>query len=205
MRLYALVAPVYSSWVTIGSFGAFPAMYRRISERLPLQPGNTVLDLCCGTGLMTRHLAEKVGPTGTVIGVDLSKQMLGVAQHRARNLPGHIEFICADVTNYTPPAQVDGILFSIALSCIPDCEAVLERAVGFLRPGGWLILVDAFINQGRVQYALTNRYSRLKGAMIGADPRNQIRETAHALLEEVSIEAFHGGLYSLVKGRRPQA
>ena len=59
--------------------GAFQHWRERLVARLPARPGDTVLDVGCGTGLCLPLLREKVGPGGTIVGIDASEQMLQVA------------------------------------------------------------------------------------------------------------------------------
>ena len=55
---------------------------KRFMTYLDIQPGQHVLDLACGTGLLTFREAEAVGPQGQVVGVDVTPSMLAVATHR---------------------------------------------------------------------------------------------------------------------------
>ena len=61
---------------------AFRYWRELLVERLPIRRGDTVLDVGCGTGLCLPLLQHKVGPTGAIIGIDESEQMLDVAADR---------------------------------------------------------------------------------------------------------------------------
>jgi ubiquinone/menaquinone biosynthesis C-methylase UbiE len=127
--------------------------------------------------------------------------MLRVARRRAdRNGWQNVELIESDVGRFSPAQPVDGVVFSICLSCVPNAEEVFRRAATFLRPGRPLVLVDAFINRGRWYYGITNLQNRVKGWMIGAKPENRLRETAQEILDRVEITPHHAGLYTLVRG-----
>ena len=61
---------------------AFQHWRERLVARLPVRPGDTVLDVGCGTGLCLPLLHDKVGPTGRIVGIDASEDMLQVAADR---------------------------------------------------------------------------------------------------------------------------
>jgi demethylmenaquinone methyltransferase/2-methoxy-6-polyprenyl-1,4-benzoquinol methylase len=67
---------------------AFRQWRELLVASLPLRPGDTVLDVGCGTGLCAPLLHRQVGPTGTVIGIDESGQMLAVAADRVTDTAG---------------------------------------------------------------------------------------------------------------------
>lgn len=105
-------------------------------ERLALWPGNTVVDLGCGTGLSLSLLAKAVGPEGKVIGVDASPEMLGRARRRVeKRRLANVELVEAFAQDFQPPTPVDGVLACNVnqLICSPE---VVQNAVGWLKPGG---------------------------------------------------------------------
>jgi demethylmenaquinone methyltransferase/2-methoxy-6-polyprenyl-1,4-benzoquinol methylase len=110
---------------------------------LNLEPGNTVVDIGCGTGLTFAYLHEGVGPEGKIIGVDLSSDMLDQARQRIREHNWkNVELVCADATEYTFPKNVDAILSNFALILIPNCGQVVANACQALKPGGRLSILD---------------------------------------------------------------
>ena len=75
----------------------------RARRLLNLRPDDQVIDLCCGTGAVTRCLAEAV-PLGRVVGVDFSEGMLEPARrHRSQSRLNHIEYLCSDVLKVPLP------------------------------------------------------------------------------------------------------
>ncbi len=81
-----------------------------VDDRLDLKPGDTVLELGCGTGLNFPLILEKVGPQGRIIGVDIAPGMLEVARRKARmNNWSNIELIETDLTLFNFPVGVDAV------------------------------------------------------------------------------------------------
>ena len=76
-RLYNLIARIYDLRIGLWMPGRKPAL-----EALRPRPGDTVLDLACGTGLNFRHIIERIGPQGRIVGVDCTRGMLKRARHR---------------------------------------------------------------------------------------------------------------------------
>lgn len=110
---------------------------------LDLNPGNTVLELGCGTGLNFPLILEKIGPQGKIIGVDISPGMLEVARQKARrNHWSNIELIESDLTLFNFPDGVDAIFSSGVFGYIPEYELVIEKAHGALSSGGHFAILD---------------------------------------------------------------
>ncbi len=87
-----------ASWYdTVSAEPIYRVGRERAVPALHLQEGSRVLDIGCGTGLNFPLLLDAVGPTGHVVGVDLSSEMLGVARRKTRNAPpGNVSLIEAD-------------------------------------------------------------------------------------------------------------
>jgi ubiquinone/menaquinone biosynthesis C-methylase UbiE len=108
-------------------------------RRLALQPGETVIDLGCGSGLSLSLLVKAVGPEGHVIGVDASPDMLARARQRveARGWRG-VELAEAFAQDFQPTAPVDAVLACNVNQLICSSE-VMESAVAWLKPGGRIV------------------------------------------------------------------
>ena len=118
--------------------------YRKLAIReLDLRPGNTVVEIGCGTGLNFNYLEQAVGPEGRIIGVDLTDKMLAVARERiARNGWPNVELIKADAAAYTFPDRLNGILSTFAITLIPEYENIIGRGADALDYNGRMVIVD---------------------------------------------------------------
>ena len=86
---------------------------RRTVAKLALQPGQTVLDVACGTGMSFPLLREGVGESGRIIGVELSPAMLAIARERcAREGWSHVTLVESAMETADIPVPVDAILFN---------------------------------------------------------------------------------------------
>ena len=134
--LYDRLAPVYDAVAAAYDLVGSGRFHRRAVEALDLRPGDTAVDLACGTGVNLPHLVEAVGPTGRVVGVDLSPGMLAQARQRAEaNGWRNVELVEADVRDYAFPEPVHGVVSTFGLEMVPEHDAVVARAVAALAPG----------------------------------------------------------------------
>lgn len=108
-----------------------------VAPRLDLVGGETVLDLACGPGTLTRHLADAVGPGGLVIGADLSPAMLTRAARAVT--AANTVFVRADAMALPlRDACLDAVCCSLCLQLVPDLDTALAQIRRVLRPGGRL-------------------------------------------------------------------
>lgn len=101
--------------------------------------GQRVLDQGCGYGSASRHLAA-LG--ASVVGVDVSAEMLAHGRRREATDPAGVEYLLGDATNdaWWDGRPFDGVVSNMALMDIDDLDGALDTAVRVLRPGGWLSL-----------------------------------------------------------------
>jgi ubiquinone/menaquinone biosynthesis C-methylase UbiE len=109
-----------------------------------IRSGFHVLDIATGTGLLAIKAAQKVGPTGKVLGIDISKGMLAEAHRKAAAAElRNIDFVLADAERLEFPREsFDRVFCSSALVSMLDIPRALHHWIDFLRPGG-IIAFDA--------------------------------------------------------------
>lgn len=120
-----------------------PAIFARwapdLIELAGLRPGERVLDVACGTGVVTRLAAERVGPTGKVTGLDINTEMLAAA--RAQAAPPTVEWVEGSaLTVPLPDGSVDAVVCQQGLQFFPDRTAAVREMHRVLAPGGRLAL-----------------------------------------------------------------
>ena len=107
-----------------------------------IRPGQTVLDVCCGTGASAIPAAERVGKAGRVIGVDFAENLLELARAKAKERAlDNVEFVPGDMTALTLPDQsfdVVNCVFGIFFA--PDMAGALLGLWRKVRPGGRIVL-----------------------------------------------------------------
>jgi tRNA A58 N-methylase Trm61 len=118
--------------------GVFQPYRRAVVEALPLQPGQVVLDVGCGTGLCCNLLRDKVGPGGTVIGIEESPEMAAVArEHIAREGWRNVTVVQASAEDARLEATADAALFCAVHDILQSPDA-LRNITAKLCPGAWV-------------------------------------------------------------------
>lgn len=117
----------------------------RVAEAARIRRGHRVLDVCCGTGVLTRAAAVRAGPAGAVTGLDISPRMLAVAASLSPNLTwlqGRAEALPF------PDQSFDAVVSQFGLMFVPHPPVALREMMRVLVPGGrlavavWASLAD---------------------------------------------------------------
>jgi ubiquinone/menaquinone biosynthesis C-methylase UbiE len=118
------------------------AQRRRAVQALGLRPGSAVVEVACGTGRNFPLIESLIGPSGRIVGVDLTDAMLAQAQKRIEtNGWSNISLVQADAAEFDFPSGVDAILTTYALTQVPECADVIAHGTAALTGSGrWVVL-----------------------------------------------------------------
>jgi ubiquinone/menaquinone biosynthesis C-methylase UbiE len=177
----------------------------RAVRALGLRPGDSVVDIACGTGLNFPLIEKMIGPDGRIVGVDLTDAMLARAQDRTdSNGWRNVSLVQADAAGFNFPTGVDAILSTYALTQVHDCGDVIAHGAAALARGGRLVVLDLKFpdNAPRRLAQLGTALARPFGSMdewIARRPWEAIRAAMQERLADVSwTELFLGTAFLAV-------
>jgi len=165
-QLFAPLGPTYDRVSAVLSFGQDPRWRRFLVSRIEAGPGDRVIDVATGTGLVARELVRAKGCS--VVGVDQSAAMLAEARRR---LNGQVELVeaTADALPFAD-GEFDALTFTYLLRYVDDPAATLRELVRVVRPGGTIAGLEFGLPRG-VARSLWELWVRgglpLAGAAIG--------------------------------------
>ena len=145
-----------------------------------LRPGEVVVDLGCGGGLDVFLAAQKVGPTGKAIGIDMTPEMILRAKKNANTgkSSGNVEFHLAAIDKMPlPDASVDVVISNCVINLAPDKEAVFREIHRILKPGGRVAVSDIALKK-----------------TLPEDLKANIMAFVGCIAGAISIEAYREGL-----------
>ncbi|MFQ5583398.1 MAG: class I SAM-dependent methyltransferase [Calditrichia bacterium] len=179
---------------------------RRAVDALNLKPGDTVVDMGCGTGLNFPLLQQAAGESRRIIGVDITEAMLAQARKRIRKHTWrNLELVKCDGVDFQFPAGVNGIISTFALGLIPGFETIIANGARALSPGGrWVVLElkvpSDWLGNLLPLFMPIIEHIGVPKKLIEERPWEIVRETFEANLENVSIEEFYLGTTYLISG-----
>ena len=155
-----------------------------------LNPGETVLDLGSGGGIDVLLSARRVGPTGKAYGLDMTDEMLALANENKRKAgASNVEFLKGEIENIPLlDCSVDVIISNCVINLSADKERVLHEAYRVLRPGGRFAVSDV-VTRGAINPEIRKSVLLWVGCVAGALDENEYRaKLASAGFEQIEIE-----------------
>src|SRR6478672_9324535 len=186
--------PITSNIYTAAQEGEVPATAVRASlgcgnptALAELKAGETVLDLGSGGGIDVLLSARRVGPTGKAFGLDMTDEMLALANENKRKAGAtNVEFLKGEIEEIPlPDNSVDVIISNCVINLSADKQRVIDEAFRVLKPGGRFAVSDVVV-RGEVPAAVKRNMELWVGCVAGA-----LEEKEYArLLERAGFEAI---------------
>jgi arsenite methyltransferase len=112
-----------------------------------IPPGSHVLDIGCGAGVDTLVASKMTGPFGSVLGIDITPEMIQRAEANKKEIGAeNVVFQLDRVQALTGiDESFDVVISNGALNLVPEKEEVIAAAFRLLKPGGWLLVADQFL------------------------------------------------------------
>jgi len=155
-----------------------------------LKPGEVVLDLGSGGGIDVLLSARRVGPTGKVYGLDMTGEMLALANENKRKAGAdNVEFLKGEIENVPlPDNAVDVIISNCVINLSADKDRVLREAFRVLKPGGRLAVSDV-VTRGVIPNEIRQKVLLWVGCIAGALDETDYRSKLKAVgFEQVEVE-----------------
>lgn len=155
-----------------------------------LNAGETVLDLGSGGGIDVLLSAKRVGPTGKAYGLDMTDDMLALAEENKRKAGvGNAEFLKGEIEHIPlPDDSVDVIISNCVINLSANKDRVLDEAFRVLKPGGRFAVSDV-ITRGEMLPEIRNSILIWVGCVAGALEENEYRSKLDAAgFEQIDIE-----------------
>jgi arsenite methyltransferase len=155
-----------------------------------LKPGEVVLDLGSGGGIDVLLSARRVGPTGKAYGLDMTDEMLALANENKRKAGAeNVEFLKGEIENIPlPDNSVDVIISNCVINLSADKDHVLREAFRVLKPGGRFAVSDV-VTRGGIPEQIRERILLWVGCVAGALDENEYRSKLRAAgFEQVEVE-----------------
>jgi arsenite methyltransferase len=178
-----------------------------------LHEGEVVLDLGSGGGIDVILSAKRVGPTGTAYGVDMTDEMLALAQQNARDAGvTNVHFLKGEIEAVPLPAgSVDVIISNCVINLSTDKAAVLTEMARVLRPGGRIGISDVVAEDSLSASERAERGSFI-GCIAGALSKGEYEAGLEAAgFEQISVafthevaDRMHGAIVKAVKTSKPE-
>lgn len=143
-KVFEKISDNYDKMNSVISFQQHIKWRKDTMKRMNVKPGSKALDVCCGTGDWTIALAEAVGPSGEVTGLDFSQNMLNVGIEKVKSLGlKQVNLIHGNAMELPfPDNSFDYVTIGFGLRNVPDYLQVLKEMNRVLKPGGIAVCLE---------------------------------------------------------------
>jgi demethylmenaquinone methyltransferase/2-methoxy-6-polyprenyl-1,4-benzoquinol methylase len=165
------IAPVYDRLGSILSLGLDGRWRAAVVESTGIKPGDAAIDVAAGTGKLASVLADRVGPFGRVVAVDLSPRMVERGAAETRDLV-QLEFMLGDALALPfDDGRFDAATIAFGLGTLPDLAAGLRELRRVVRPGGRIVCLEPTMPRprwwGRIYRRTASRLAPLAVSIAG--------------------------------------
>lgn len=212
----------YDQMNSVISFQQHKAWRKDTMKRMNVQKGSKALDVCCGTADWTIALADAVGPSGEVVGLDFSKNMLKIGQEKIEALSlNQVELIHGNAMELPfEDNTFDYVTIGFGLRNVPDYMQVLKEMHRVVKPGGKVVCLETsqptligfkqmyffyfrFIMPvfGKLFAKSYNEYSWLQESARDFPGMNELAKMFEAAgLKNVKVKPYTGGVAAMHMG-----
>jgi demethylmenaquinone methyltransferase / 2-methoxy-6-polyprenyl-1,4-benzoquinol methylase len=143
-NVFEKISDNYDKMNSVISFQQHIKWRKDTMKKMNVQPGSKALDVCCGTADWTIALAEAVGPTGEVTGLDFSQNMLNVGIEKVKDLGlNQVKLIHGNAMELPfPDNSFDYVTIGFGLRNVPDYLQVLKEMHRVVKPGGIAVCLE---------------------------------------------------------------
>jgi demethylmenaquinone methyltransferase/2-methoxy-6-polyprenyl-1,4-benzoquinol methylase len=227
-EVFESIADDYDRMNNVISFGSHVAWRNYTMKRMNVQPGQSALDVACGTCDWTISLGQAVGLNGKVVGLDFSQNMLKIGAEKVRNngLEDVVSLVHGDAMNLPfDDNTFDYATIGFALRNVPDIQKVLREMTRVVKPGGKVISLEVSKPPFKPYRALFylyfynilpmlakwfagkyEQYSWLPQSLTDFPDSKQLAGIfREAGLESVEVKLFMGGVAAMHMGIKPES
>ncbi len=224
--VFTAIAEKYDILNTVLSFNRDKFWRKFTVDKAGIRPGDHVLDVCCGTGMISVELAKKTGPSGIVTGLDFCGEMLEVAKSNLKGLQGinNIEYVQGNAMDMPfPDNTFDCATIGFGLRNVPDIKKTLKEMIRVIKPGGRVVclefskpsipvfkqLYNFYFNRcvpflGRLGAGVEGPYRYLHSSWQAFPHQEELKaEFIRQGLEDVNYYELTGGVVSVHIGVKP--
>lgn len=221
--MFSSIAHRYDLLNTLLSFNQDKYWRRFAVRQCGLKPGDKVLDVACGTGMLSFEQARAVGPGGRVVGIDFCEEMLKIAERNLRKTPyrDNVRFMHGNAVDLPfPDDTFDCAAIGFALRNVPDVRRTIEEMTRVVKPGGrvvnlefgkpsligfkqayWLYFEKILPLMGRLGVGRSGPYNYLPNSVKNFPHQREIKELFSAIgLADVRYYDLTGGIASVHVG-----